>query len=100
MAKAFQVQGDRVADEGLYLGLGVADGHAALQIGYVGGTAQVPRFIRGISDFNLPRPAVVGLREYVPGNLIYANGHRFVPRYFHLDPREDRRAALGVAEPL
>ena len=36
------------------------------------------------SDFELPRPPAVALREYVPGNLIYANGHRFVPLFFHL----------------
>jgi hypothetical protein len=24
---------------------------------------------------------------YVPGNLIYANGNRFLPRYYHLDPQ-------------
>ncbi|MGE0447887.1 MAG: helicase-related protein, partial [Vicinamibacterales bacterium] len=71
-----------------------------LEIGSVRGSAQVPRFIRGVSDFDLPRPSAVALREYVPGNLIYANGHRFVPRYFHLDPQEDRRIDTGVADPL
>ena len=34
---------------------------------------------------DLPRPPATALREYVPGNLIYANGHRFVARRFHRD---------------
>jgi hypothetical protein len=29
-------------------------------------------------EFSLPRAPSVALREYVPGNLIYANGNRFV----------------------
>lgn len=41
----------------------------------------------GLVDFELPRPTSMALREYVPGNLIYANGNRFTPRYFHLDPK-------------
>jgi ATP-dependent helicase YprA (DUF1998 family) len=41
----------------------------------------------GLTDFELARPTSMALREYVPGNLIYANGNRFTPRYFHLDPK-------------
>jgi hypothetical protein len=59
-----------------------------LETGSIVGTAQVPRFIRGARDFDLPRPPAVALREYVPGNLIYANGHRFVPRFFQLAPAQ------------
>jgi len=57
-----------------------------LDIGSVRGTALMPRSISWMQDFELPRPSSVALREYVPGNLIYANGQRFVPRYFHLEP--------------
>ncbi len=32
----------------------------------------------------------MALREYVPGNLIYANGHKFVARRFHRDIDEER----------
>ena len=32
----------------------------------------------------------MALREYVPGNLIYANGNRFVARRFHRDVDEHR----------
>ena len=41
--------------------------------------------------FTLPRPSSVALREYVPGNLIYANGNRFVGAdVFHRDVDEQR----------
>ncbi len=60
-----------------------------LDIGSVLATAQVPRHFSGwISDFELPRPSAIALREYVPGNLIYANGNRFIPRFFHLEPQQ------------
>jgi hypothetical protein len=39
-------------------------------------------------DFDLPRPSAMAVREYVPGNLIYANGERYTPRLFRLPPRE------------
>lgn len=41
-------------------------------------------------EFALPRSPSVALREYVPGNLIYANGNRFVARRFHRDVDEQR----------
>lgn len=59
-----------------------------LESGSVVGTAQMPRSNNWRPDFDLPRPAGVALREYVPGNLIYANGQRFIPRVFHLEPVE------------
>ncbi|MCT7973671.1 DEAD/DEAH box helicase [Laspinema olomoucense] len=59
-----------------------------LEVGSVLGVAQVPRHLIGLSDFELPRPSATALREYVPGNLIYANGHRFVPRFYHLEPQQ------------
>ena len=59
-----------------------------LEVGSILGVAQVPRHLVGISDFELPRPPATALREYVPGNLIYANGHRFVPRFYHLEPQQ------------
>jgi hypothetical protein len=39
-------------------------------------------------DFDLPRPSAMAVREYVPGNLIYANGERYTPRLFRLPPVE------------
>ncbi len=59
-----------------------------LEVGSVLGAAQVPRHLVDISDFELPRVAAMALREYVPGNFIYANGNRFIPRFFHLEPQQ------------
>lgn len=62
-----------------------------LDVGSVLATAQIPRQFGGwIPDFELPRPSAIALREYVPGNLIYANGNRFIPRFFHLEPQQQR----------
>ncbi len=68
-----------LATEGFLPGYG-------LDTGSVQGTAIVPFNINWLRDFSLPRPAGVALREYVPGNLIYANNNRFTPRRYHLDP--------------
>ena len=56
-----------------------------LDTGSVVAMAEVPYWHLGSMDFDLPRPTSLALREYVPGNLIYANGHRFVARRFHRD---------------
>ena len=54
-----------------------------LEVGSVVGWAEIPFWRTGAMAFSLPRPPATALREYVPGNLIYANGHRFVARRFH-----------------
>jgi len=61
-----------------------------LETGSVLGTAEIPFWRTGAMEFALPRPPSLALREYVPGNLIYANGNRFVARRFHRDVDEDR----------
>ncbi len=61
-----------------------------LEVGSILGTAEIPFWRTGALDFTLPRPPSTALREYVPGNLIYANGHRFVARRFHRDVDQDR----------
>ena len=61
-----------------------------LEVGAILGTAEVPFWRTGAKEFTLPRPPSVALREYVPGNLIYANGHRFVARRFHREADEQR----------
>ncbi|MEI8172498.1 MAG: DEAD/DEAH box helicase [Deltaproteobacteria bacterium] len=71
-----------LASEGFLPGYG-------LDVGSVRATTLVPPG-SGLADFELPRPTSLALREYVPGNLIYANGNRFTPRYYHLDPRGTR----------
>ena len=51
---------------------------------------------QGLDDFDLPRPPTLALREFVPGNAIYANGFRFVPRRFLLTPEETLRFRVVV----
>lgn len=63
-----------------------------LETGSILATAEIPFWRTGAMDFALPRPPSVALREYVPGNLIYANGNRFVARHFHRDVDEQRIA--------
>ena len=61
-----------------------------LEVGSVVGSAEIPFWRTGAMDFDLPRPPATALREYVPGNLIYANGHRFVARRFRREPGEQQ----------
>ena len=61
-----------------------------LEVGSVVGWAEIPFWRTGAMDFSLPRAPATALREYVPGNLIYANGHRFVARRFHRDFGEEQ----------
>ena len=72
-----------LATEGFLPGYG-------LDTGTVIGFAEVPSGQFGATDFSLPRPTGLAVREYVPGNLIYANGNRFVARRFHHELDEDR----------
>ncbi|MCB1221951.1 MAG: DEAD/DEAH box helicase [Planctomycetales bacterium] len=60
-----------------------------LESGSVVGMAELP-FYTGARDFALPRPPSIALREYVPGNLIYANGHKFVARRFQRGGDEEQ----------
>ncbi len=53
-----------------------------LETGTILATAVMPR--QQGRDFDLSRAPAMALREYVPGNLIYANGHRFIARTYHL----------------
>jgi len=61
-----------------------------LDTGYVVAWAEIPFWLDGAMDFALPRPPATALREYVPGNLIYANGHRFTVRRIHPDFTDER----------
>lgn len=61
-----------------------------LETGSILGTAEIPFYRTGALQFSLPRPPSVAIREYVPGNLLYANGNRFVARRFHRDVDEHR----------
>ena len=59
-----------------------------LEIGSILGTAQMPPMTSGAREYPLRRPPALALREFVPGNLVYANGQRFTPRYFHREADE------------
>jgi DEAD/DEAH box helicase/Helicase conserved C-terminal domain/Domain of unknown function (DUF1998)/Peptidase S24-like len=67
-----------------------------LESGSIIGTCEPPRMTEGLSDFDLPRAPSLALREYVPGNAIYANGFRFVPRRFQLTPDDTLRFRILV----
>jgi len=75
-----------LATEGFLPGYGLDNGSVV-------GMAEVPYWQLGSMDFDLPRPPGIALREYVPGNLIYANGHRFVARRFHREAVQDQSEA-------
>ena len=60
-----------------------------LEVGAVVGWADIPFWQATATSFSLPRPPATALREYVPGNLIYANGHKFVARRFHREPGQE-----------
>lgn len=84
---------DDTATFGVLAAEGFLPGYG-LETGAILGTANVPRTAIGLSDFDLGRPPAMAIREYVPGNMIYTNGHRFVPRYFHLDRQTETGAPL------
>ncbi len=75
-----------LAAEGFLPGYGL-DG------GGVMGFFEAPRFSH-LRDFELRRPPALALREYVPGNMIYANGHTFTARTFRFPP--DKPTAFSV----
>lgn len=59
-----------------------------LDTGSVVGFHLKPNFHSELQDWEIHRGTALALREYVPGNLIYAHGHRFIPRYYQLAPTE------------
>ena len=79
-----------LAAEGFLPGYGLDTG--AVTINH-----EAPRFGSDFQDWELRRNTAVAIREYIPGNLIYANGHKFVPRRFHLKPEEPLRFHADVA---
>ena len=68
-----------------------------LDTGWVIGSHIAPLSATGLRDWELRRGAALALREYVPGNSIYANGHRFVARRFHLEPDSPVRFQVDAA---
>lgn len=68
-----------------------------LDKGGVVGTARPARSLSGQREFVIRRPAAVALREFMPGNSIYANGQRFYPRFYMLEPKEATHFQVDVA---
>ena len=58
---------------------------------------EAPRYGSDIQDWELRRSTSVAIREYIPGNLIYANGHKFVARRFHLEPEDPLAFLVDVS---
>lgn len=65
-----------LASEGFLPGYG-------LETGAIKGAFQTPRSLK-LRSFELSRPLGAALREYVPGNVIYANNNRFYPKWYQL----------------
>ena len=89
-------QGDAFDESGTYSVLateGFLPGYG-LEAGSVVGTFRGRRSGPGGRDWEMRRPMATALREYVPGNLIYANGHRYLPRSFDL--QSDATATFRV----
>lgn len=98
-AKRRANQAEGVDDTNTY-GVLAAEGFLpgyGLDTGAVSITHIAPRFGSDISDWELRRNSALAVREYVPGNLIYANAHKFVPRTFHLIPEEPIVFAVDLA---
>jgi ATP-dependent helicase YprA (DUF1998 family) len=68
-----------------------------LDTGWVIGTHEAPKHNMSFRDWELRRSPSLALREYIPGNLIYANGQRFIPRYFRLEPGEPVHFLVDVS---
>ncbi|MCA9311250.1 MAG: DUF1998 domain-containing protein, partial [Phycisphaerales bacterium] len=66
-----------------------------LESGSIMATAEMPFGSDGPRELFLPRPPSVALREYVPGNLIYSNGQRFVARIFRQSAEEGRSEVIN-----
>ena len=47
-----------------------------------------PHYNSELSDWEIHRNTALALREHVPGNLLYAHGHRFIPRFYQLAATE------------
>lgn len=95
--RANQAEGvDETNTYGVLAAEGFLPGYG-LDTGAVSITHIAPRFGSDIADWELRRNSALAVREYVPGNVIYANAHKFVPRTFHLIPEEPIVFAVDLA---
>ncbi|QED29963.1 DEAD/DEAH box helicase [Microvenator marinus] len=68
-----------------------------LDNGAIAATHIAPENEYRMRDWIIRRAPAMALREYIPGNLIYANGHRFAPRYFQLSPEDPTVFQVDIA---
>ena len=68
-----------------------------LDSGWVIGAFEGPKYNLSFRDWELRRHPLLALREYIPGNLIYANGNRFIPRYFRFETLEPVRFLVDIS---
>lgn len=59
-----------------------------LECGSIRATAEIRTSSGGEGELILGRAPAIALREYVPGNMIYANGQRYVARRFQFPPSD------------
>ena len=79
-----------LAAEGFLPGYGLDTGAVTL-------THVVPFFIPDLGDWDIRRNTGLAIREHMPGNLIYANSHKFIPRTFRLGPEDPLAFIVDVA---
>ncbi|MCO5106225.1 MAG: DEAD/DEAH box helicase [Burkholderiaceae bacterium] len=95
--RASQAEGvDDINTYGVLAAEGFLPGYG-LDTGAITVTHEAPRYGSDIQDWELRRSTSVAIREYVPGNLIYANGHKFVARRFHLEPEDPLAFSVDVS---
>ena len=71
-----------LAVEGFLPGYGIQEGQ--VEASY----RRPPGAAGGLPDFNLRRPPALAVREFVSGNLLYANGSRFKVAHYRLPVQE------------
>ena len=71
-----------LAVEGFLPGYGIQEGQ--IEASY----RRAPGAAGGLPDFNLRRPPALAVREFVPGNLLYANGSRFKVAHYRFPVKE------------
>ena len=69
-----------------------------LETGAIIGTLDFPAHIPGPRSVDLRRPIGMALREYVPGVLVYANGHRFTRASTALTRSRRRSSWLSMSD--
>ncbi|OQC13852.1 MAG: putative ATP-dependent helicase Lhr [Lentisphaerae bacterium ADurb.Bin082] len=86
---------DDISTYGVLASEGFLPGYG-LDTGSICASGEMPSNAGGYPIY-LPRPTTMALREYVPGNLLYANGQKFVPRQYLLTTGEEVQERPTIA---